>query len=99
MKSKKIKIKILLYSQPRCLANPHKPQYGGGIIINPELNHGLRGWSTFGNAKIEQRVSEDNKYIVAHSRNQPEDSISQKLYLQKDKLYTFSGKLSFSHRL
>ena len=80
------------------MANPHKPQYGGGIIINPELNDGLRGWSTFGNAKIEQRVLEDNKYIVAHSRNQPEDSISQKLYLQKDKLYTFSGKLSFSHR-
>ena len=97
MISKKNK-KILLYSQPQCLANPHKPQYCGGIIINPELNDGLRGWSTFGNAKIEQRVLEDNKYIVAHSRNQPEDSISQKLYLQKDKLYTFSGKLSFSHR-
>ncbi|XP_030960786.1 endo-1,4-beta-xylanase 5-like [Quercus lobata] len=79
-----------------CLANPHKPQYGGGIIINPELNHGLRGWSTFGNAKIEQRVLEDNKYIVAHSRNQPEDSISQKHYLQKDKLYTFSAWIQVS---
>ncbi|KAG6652609.1 hypothetical protein CIPAW_05G018000 [Carya illinoinensis] len=80
-----------------CLENPHKPQYGGGIIINPELSHGLRGWSTFENAKIEHRVlSGGNKFIVAHSRKQPNDSISQKVYLQKDKLYTFSAWIQVS---
>uniref|UniRef100_A0A2N9EXT9 GH10 domain-containing protein n=1 Tax=Fagus sylvatica TaxID=28930 RepID=A0A2N9EXT9_FAGSY len=92
----KSKHNLLIHSQPQCLANPHKPQYGGGIIKNPELNHSLRGWSTFGNAKIEQRESGGNKFIVAHSRNQPHDSISQKLYLQKDKLYTFSAWIQVS---
>ena len=73
------------------MANPHKPQYGGGIIRNPELNQGLKGWSTFGGAKIERRESGGNHFIVAHSRNQTYGSFAQKLYLQKDKLYTFSG--------
>ncbi|XP_062177687.1 endo-1,4-beta-xylanase 5-like isoform X2 [Alnus glutinosa] len=79
-----------------CLSNPHKAQYGGGIIINPELNEGLKGWSTFGNAKIKERVSGGNKFIVAHTRNHPHDSISQKLFLEKDKLYTFSAWLQVS---
>ncbi|XP_043725822.1 endo-1,4-beta-xylanase 5-like [Telopea speciosissima] len=75
-----------------CLAEPLKPQYGGGIIKNPELNHGLSGWTVFGNAKIEHRSSEKgNSFIVAHSRSKPFDSFSQKLYLLKDKLYTFSA--------
>ncbi|XP_042515955.1 endo-1,4-beta-xylanase 5-like [Macadamia integrifolia] len=75
-----------------CLAEPLKPQYGGGIIKNPELNHGLSGWSVFGQAKIEHRSSEKgNSFIVAHSRNKPFDSFSQKLYLLKDRLYTFSA--------
>ncbi|TXG64110.1 hypothetical protein EZV62_011104 [Acer yangbiense] len=74
-----------------CLANPHKPQYGGGIIVNPELNHGLKGWSTFGKAKIQHKESGGNKFLVAHSRSQPYASISQKLYLRKNMLYTFSG--------
>ncbi|KAK6945985.1 Glycoside hydrolase family 10 domain, partial [Dillenia turbinata] len=75
-----------------CVENPHKPQYGGGIIRNPEFNSGLEGWSTFGGAKIEERVSKgDNKYIVAHSREKPYDSFSQKLYLHKHLLYTLSA--------
>ncbi|KAI6701480.1 hypothetical protein NL676_015804 [Syzygium grande] len=74
-----------------CLRFPHKPQYNGGIIKNPELNHGLRAWSTFGNAKVDHRVSNGNKFIVARSRNHSHDSISQKIYLYKDKLYTFSA--------
>ncbi|XP_077215593.1 endo-1,4-beta-xylanase 5-like [Tasmannia lanceolata] len=75
-----------------CLAEPHKPQYGGGILVNPEFNHGLRGWSIFGGAKIERRVSKaGNTFIVAHSRNNPYDGFSQRLYMQKEKLYTFSA--------
>lgn len=79
-----------------CLAKPHKPQYRGGIIVNPELNLGVKGWSTFGNAKIQHRESEGNKFIVAHGRNQPHDSISQKTYLQRSKLYTFSAWIQVS---
>ncbi|PRQ34719.1 putative endo-1,4-beta-xylanase [Rosa chinensis] len=67
-----------------CLENPHKPQYGGGIIVNPELNHGLRGWSTFGYAKLQHRDSQaGNKFAVARNRNQPHAGISQKTYLQR----------------
>ncbi|KAI9181703.1 hypothetical protein LWI28_017669 [Acer negundo] len=80
----------------QCLTNPHKPQYGGGIIVNPELNHGLKGWSTFGNAIIQHRESGGNKFLVAHSRRQPYASISQKLYLRKNMLYTFSAWIQVS---
>ncbi|KAM1760595.1 hypothetical protein ACFX12_003453 [Malus domestica] len=79
-----------------CLVKPHKPQYRGGIIANPELNLGVKGCSTFGNAKIQHRESEGNKFIVAHSRNQPHDSISQKTYLQISKLYTYSAWIQVS---
>ncbi|XP_010274480.1 PREDICTED: uncharacterized protein LOC104609786 [Nelumbo nucifera] len=80
-----------------CLVEPHRPQYEGGIIVNPEFNHGLRGWSIFGSAKIEQRVSEGgNSFIVAHSRKQPHDSISQKFYLRKGNLYTLSAWIQVS---
>ncbi|XP_058068723.1 endo-1,4-beta-xylanase 5-like [Magnolia sinica] len=80
-----------------CLEEPLKPQYGGGVLINPEFNHGLNGWSRFGFAKIEERVSKGgNKFIVAHSRNQSYDSFSQKLYLHKDKLYTLSAWVQIS---
>lgn len=78
--------------QLQCLANPQKPQYNGGIIQNPELNDGLKGWTAFRGAKIEHRESSNNKYVVAHSRNQAHDSVSQKIYLQKEKHYTLSGK-------
>ncbi|KAK9286518.1 hypothetical protein L1049_014916 [Liquidambar formosana] len=82
--------------RPMCLKNPYKPQYGGGIVVNPELNHGLSGWSTFGGAKIEHRVSGGNSFIVAHSRSQPFDSFSQNFDLQNDKLYTFSAWIQVS---
>lgn len=75
----------------QCLAKPHKAQYNGGIIVNPELNKGLKGWTRFGKAKIQLRELQGNQFIVIHSRYQPYDSLSQKLYLQKDTLYTFSG--------
>ncbi|XP_058068725.1 endo-1,4-beta-xylanase 5-like [Magnolia sinica] len=80
-----------------CLEEPLKPQYGGGILINPQFNHGLKGWSRFGLAQIEERVSKGgNRFIVAHSRNQSDDSVSQKLYLYKDRLYTFSAWIQVS---
>ncbi|XP_031256147.1 endo-1,4-beta-xylanase 5-like, partial [Pistacia vera] len=74
-----------------CLENPHKPQYGGGIITNPDFNLGTKGWSAFGSAKTEHKQLGSNKFIVARNRNQPYDSVSQTIDLQKDKLYTFSA--------
>ncbi|XP_074278916.1 endo-1,4-beta-xylanase 5-like [Silene latifolia] len=75
-----------------CLADPLKPQYNGGIIINPEINDGVKGWTTHGGVKIEQRSSiSGNKYMVAHNRKQPYASVSHKVLLEKDKLYTFSA--------
>ncbi|KAK9941869.1 hypothetical protein M0R45_007562 [Rubus argutus] len=79
-----------------CLANPLRPQYGGGIMVNPEFNDGLKGWSSFGNAVIQHRESEGNSFIVAHSRKQPYDSVFQKVHLESDKLYTFSAWIQMS---
>lgn len=87
------------FFQIQCLQNPKKPQYGGGIIINPDLDDGLKGWATFGDAKIQHRESHGNHFIVAHSRNQSYDSISQKLFLHKDNLYSFSGNQYCSTQL
>ncbi|KAM7254051.1 hypothetical protein ACFE04_031733 [Oxalis oulophora] len=80
-----------------CLAEPYKPQYDGGMIVNSELNEGIKGWSTFGNGKIDYRESSGNKYIVAHSRNRSHDSLSQRVYLRNDRLYTFSAWIQVSH--
>ncbi|KAF2294405.1 hypothetical protein GH714_010499 [Hevea brasiliensis] len=79
-----------------CLASPQKPQYNGGVIQNPELNEGLKGWSTFGDAKIEHRTLGNNKFIVANSRVHPHDSVSQNLNLEKNKIYTFSAWIQVS---
>ncbi|WCJ43842.1 Endo-1 4-beta-xylanase 4 [Euphorbia peplus] len=79
-----------------CLKSPLKPQYNGGIIANPELNEGSRGWFSFGYAEIEHREANNNKFIVAHSRSNPHGSVSQILYLQKNKIYTFSAWLQVS---
>ncbi|KAK7341361.1 hypothetical protein VNO80_24288 [Phaseolus coccineus] len=79
-----------------CLTHPLKPQYNGGIIENPELNNGLEGWTSFGDAKIEHRESLGNKYVVAHSRNKANDSVSQKIHIEKDKHYTLSAWIQVS---
>ncbi|QCD88721.1 endo-1 [Vigna unguiculata] len=79
-----------------CLRHPLKPQYNGGIIQNPELNHGLRGWNSFRNAKIEHRESSGNKYVVARSRKHAHDSVSQKISIEKDKHYTLSAWIQVS---
>ncbi|KAF2294407.1 hypothetical protein GH714_010557 [Hevea brasiliensis] len=78
------------------LASPQKPQYNGGVIQNPELNEGLKGWSTFGDAKIEHRTLGNNKFIVANSRVHPHDSVSQNLNLEKNRIYTFSAWIQVS---
>ncbi|XP_018479037.1 endo-1,4-beta-xylanase 5-like [Raphanus sativus] len=79
-----------------CLEDPHKPQYNGGIIVNPDLQNGSHGWSQFANAKIDFREFGGNKFVVARGRNQSYDSVSQKVYLQKGLLYTFSAWLQVS---
>jgi len=72
------------------LEEPWNAQYDGGLIQNPEFNDGIQGWTTFGQGKIEQRTTQDgNKFIVAFNRTQPSDSLSQKIQLEKGKLYAF----------
>lgn len=82
-----------IWIQFQCLTQPLKPQYNGGIIRNPDLNNGLEGWNSFGDAKIEHRESSGNKYVVAHSRKHAHDSVSQKISIEKGKHYTLSGKI------
>ncbi|KAL2479576.1 Glycosyl hydrolase family 10 protein [Abeliophyllum distichum] len=80
-----------------CLAKPEEAHYGGGIVVNPELNQRLKGWTTLGNAKVEIQESEDgNRYIVASNRNGTLDGFTQKFNLEKDKLYMFSAWLRVS---
>ncbi|KAL3634685.1 hypothetical protein CASFOL_021739 [Castilleja foliolosa] len=83
---------------PECLTKPLRPQYDGGIVVNPELNEGLTGWTTLGDAKIKHAKSNDgNNYIVASNRNQSFHSFTQTFDLETGKLYTFSAWLQLSH--
>ncbi|CAI9769997.1 unnamed protein product [Fraxinus pennsylvanica] len=80
-----------------CLAKPEEAHYGGGIVVNPELNHGLKGWTIFGDGKVEHQESEDgNKYVVVSNRNGTFNCFTQKFNLEKDKLYMFSAWLRVS---
>jgi hypothetical protein len=74
------------------LAEPLKPQYGGGILVNPDFNKNLDGWTSFGNAVMHKVSKSGNKYGVAVDQSVPRHSISQKVQLEKDKHYSISGK-------
>ncbi|KAJ3673961.1 hypothetical protein LUZ60_005953 [Juncus effusus] len=77
-----------------CLSQPLKPQYGGGIIVNPEFNTSLNGWLPFGYGNVIHKISESgNGFSVSHNRTLPYQSVSQKVYLHKNKHYTLSAWL------
>ncbi|RWW40025.1 hypothetical protein BHE74_00054606, partial [Ensete ventricosum] len=77
-----------------CLAEPPRPQYGGGIVRNPEFNDGLKGWSVFGYGQIAERTSgTGNRFLSTDRRSLSHQSMSQKVYLQRGMLYTFSAWL------
>nr|XP_043630116.1 endo-1,4-beta-xylanase 5-like [Erigeron canadensis] len=81
-----------------CLKHPDKPQYEGGIVVNPELKNGSTGWASFGNAKLRLgRSQTGNDFIVAHQRKQSFDSVSQEFFLDHEKLYTFSAWVQISY--
>ncbi|KMZ72073.1 endo-1,4-beta-xylanase, family GH10 [Zostera marina] len=79
-----------------CLEEPLKPQYGGGMIVNPEFtgsNGGINGWSMIsGNRMIDsveiRESKSGNRFAV--SRNPPYQ-ILQNLNLNTTMLYTFSA--------
>jgi len=83
---------ITLFVLVQCLEIPLKPQYNGGIIVSPDVRDGTLGWTPFGNAKVDFRKIGNHNFVVARDRKQPFDSVSQKVYLEKGLLYTFSGK-------
>ncbi|KAF7055074.1 hypothetical protein CFC21_062648 [Triticum aestivum] len=82
-----------------CLVEPMEPHYGGGVIVNPDFNAGLRGWSAFGYGSVAEgaSVATGNRYAVAGNRTRPYHSVSQKVYLQNDTHYTLSAWLQVSH--
>ncbi|KAK7390980.1 hypothetical protein VNO78_19239 [Psophocarpus tetragonolobus] len=87
-----VAICLLLISGLGCLAEPQRAQYGGGIIVNPEFDHNVEGWTVFGKGAIKEGIfNEGNRFIVAYNRTQPFDSFSQKVQLKKGMLYTFSA--------
>ena len=78
----------------QCLPEPLEPQYGGGILRNADFSAGLRGWSTFGYGSIaESKSAAGNGFAVALNRTRPYQSVSQKVYLQRDTHYTLSGAI------
>ncbi|PIN10216.1 Endo-1,4-beta-xylanase [Handroanthus impetiginosus] len=77
-----------------CLEEPLPPQYGGGLVANPNFDSGLDEWNIFGSGKIASKQSKSgNNYMVAYDRSLESDSFSFFFYLQKDLLYTFSAWL------
>ncbi|XP_062106871.1 endo-1,4-beta-xylanase 5-like [Humulus lupulus] len=85
------------YATTKCVKEPQGALYGGGVIVNPEFKHNSQGWMVFGNGKIEERLSkEGNKFIVAHSRTHPYDSLSQQVQVENGKIYTFSAGIQVS---
>ncbi|KAB2636042.1 hypothetical protein D8674_026576 [Pyrus ussuriensis x Pyrus communis] len=78
----------------KCLVEPLDALYGGGIIVNPEFNYNIERWEAFGQGKIEERISKKgNRFMVAHSRKHPLDSFSQKVCVEKGKIYSFSASV------
>ncbi|XP_057543764.1 endo-1,4-beta-xylanase 5-like [Amaranthus tricolor] len=80
-----------------CLEEAWKIPYGGGIIQNPEFEHGSEGWTVFGHGNIEERTTKSgNRFITIVNRTQPYDSLAQRVQLQKGKLYAFSAWIQIS---
>lgn len=75
------------------MVEPQRAQYGGGIIVNPDFNSSLEGWTADRLGEVEEGVSKaGNRFIVVHNTTHPLDSLSQKVQLEKGNLYSFSGK-------
>jgi len=82
------------FARVQCLPEPLEPQYGGGILRNADFSAGLRGWSTFGYGSIaESKSAAGNGFAVVLNRTRPYQSVSQKVYLQRDTHYTLSGTI------
>ncbi|XP_058739107.1 endo-1,4-beta-xylanase 5-like [Vicia villosa] len=81
----------------QCVKEPHRAQYGGGIIVNPGFDHNIKGWTVVGNGTIEERISNDgNRFIVARNRTRALDGFSQKVQLKKGLIYIFSAWFQLS---
>ncbi|KAI9079486.1 hypothetical protein K1719_038568 [Acacia pycnantha] len=81
----------------RCLVEPPRAQYGEGIMVNPGFDQSLRGWTVNGKGVIEGRISkEGNRFIVSRNRTHPLDSFSQRIRLEKEKVYSFSACVQLS---
>lgn len=81
----------------QCLADPLRAQYNGGIVVNPDMNEGLKGWSKSGFANMATRMSSstNNTFIVATNRKGALHGFTQKYFLQKDTHYVTSGIFAY----
>ncbi|XP_028767204.1 endo-1,4-beta-xylanase 5-like isoform X4 [Neltuma alba] len=80
-----------------CLVEPQRARYEGGIVVNPGFDQNLRGWTVNGKGVVEERISkEGNRFVVARNRTHPLDSFSQRIRLEKGKLYSFSAWVQLS---
>lgn len=76
----------------KCLVEPERAQYRGGLIVNPEFIHGTKGWSNFGKAPIRKGKSETgNRFVKVENRTNSLDSLSQKIQLKKGIFYVVSA--------
>ncbi|XVF44978.1 hypothetical protein PTKIN_Ptkin02bG0168100 [Pterospermum kingtungense] len=87
----------LKYVSSQCLAAPKGAQYGGGLLVNPEFNHGTKGWTYSGEGQMREGVSDDgNRFIVVQNRTDPLDSFSETVQLEEENIYTFSAWVQIS---
>eukprot|EP00253_Pinus_taeda_P030791 PITA_30791 len=85
------------FATTECLQKPPSPSYGGGIIVNPDINDGLQGWTPFGNTTLEVRSAPDgNNYLVAQGRKNSYDAPSQNPNLTQGMMYTLAAWLQIS---
>ncbi|GKV19816.1 hypothetical protein SLEP1_g30033 [Rubroshorea leprosula] len=81
----------------KCLVEPERAHYRGGLIVNPAFNYGTEGWSPFGGAVIQEGISETgNRFVMVENRTNSLDSLSQKVQLEKGNLYSFSAWIQIS---
>ncbi|KAL6877596.1 hypothetical protein ACP4OV_012811 [Aristida adscensionis] len=83
----------------RCMSDPMKPLYSGGIVQNSEFNSDLAGWSVPWGASVAVATSPSgNKFASTLNKGgaRPSRSVSQKIQMQASTHYAFAAWLQVS---
>ncbi|MCO5586563.1 hypothetical protein L7F22_040504 [Adiantum nelumboides] len=73
----------------KCYANPRRLLYAGGILINPNFDDGLRGWSANGNCVLQRRNSSSSSPRDLEKKLDRSRNLEEKL----DRSRNLEGKL------